>query len=105
MFAIEFIEIAIIGGVVLGAVPPIPVAALGYENLFKSQFSLIFTHTRCCLGICLAGLSEVVPRLVVFRCADPYVEVGVDPRARYERLQVSKILMASDRFADRHRLD
>ena len=46
-------------------------------------------------------MVEIVPGAVVFRSADPDVEVGVNPRARNQRLQPAKILVPRDGLGNR----
>jgi hypothetical protein len=41
MLAIELVEVAVVAGVVLGAVPPIPIAALGNQQFFERHFALL----------------------------------------------------------------
>jgi hypothetical protein len=42
MLAIKFVEVAIVGRVVLRPVPPVPIAALGNQNFVKCQLALRF---------------------------------------------------------------
>src|SRR5947207_13000793 len=48
---------------------------------------------------------QVVPGLIVFRSADPRVEVGVKPGAWGQRMQQIDIAVARDCLRDRKRLD
>ena len=79
MLSIELVKIAIVGRVVFGAIPPVPVAALGDQNLVKSQLALCFGGTRGVLRVELTSMMQVVPGAIVFRRPYPDVEVGVDP--------------------------
>ena len=98
MLAIEFVELAIVGRLVLRAVPPVPVAAFGDQDLFKRQSSLRFADAIFVLFVKVTGVEEVVPGAIVFRRADPHVEVGVDPGAGHERRERRNVLLALDRF-------
>jgi len=86
MLAVKFVEVAIIRRVMLRTVPPVPVAALGNQDLLEGEISLRLGSAGCSFGVKLAGAMEVVPRLVIFRSADPNVKVGVDPRSGNERM-------------------
>ena len=80
MIAIELVEFGAIFGTMLGAVPPIPVAAFGNQQLFVGQFSGAFEDT---LGLIVGPprRQQQRPRLVVLFGSDPDVEVCVDPGA------------------------
>ena len=41
MLAVELVEVAVVGGVMFGTVPPVPVAALGDQQLFVSQVAVL----------------------------------------------------------------
>src|SRR5579884_4007868 len=41
MLAVKLVKIGVVGGVVLGTIPPVPVAALGNEQLFVGQGALL----------------------------------------------------------------
>ncbi len=45
MLAIQLVELAVVSGMMLGPIPPIPVAALGDEKLFIGQGALRFRST------------------------------------------------------------
>src|SRR5215470_3309164 len=105
MLAIELIELAIVGRVMLRAVPPVPVAAFGNEQLFERQLPLLLRTIRCCLFVEVARVVEVVPRLVVFGSTDPDVEVGMNPRAGSNGIQYIHVTMALDRLRNGQRFD
>src|SRR5580658_1632701 len=71
MFAVKLVEIAVVGGVVLRSVPPVPIAALGDQDFFKGQLPLRFGGASRVLRIKFAGVVEVVPGTVVLGSADP----------------------------------
>src|SRR6202795_4675265 len=98
MFAVEFVKVAIVGGVMLGTVPPVPVAALGDQKFFIRQLALFLRRARRSLLVKIAGMVEVVPRLVILGRSNPNVKVGVDPRPANERRQMTGSLMARYRF-------
>src|SRR5437899_12097133 len=50
-------------------------------------------------------MVKIVPGLVVFRRADPDVEIRVNPRAGYQRIQDIDIAMPRDRLRNRKRFD
>src|SRR5262245_39669367 len=69
------------------AVPPEPVAALGDQHLFARL------SKRCRIGRRRSverktRLRELVPGAPIVVVADPDIEVGVDPRAGKDRLQL-----------------
>ncbi len=79
MLAIKFVEIAVVGRVMLGTIPPVPVAAFGDQNFVEGQFALSLGGAGSILRVELAGLVQVVPGTIIFGCADPDVEVRIDP--------------------------
>ena len=87
MVAVELIEIAVVGGVMFRAVPPVPVAAFGDQDFVKGQLALRLGGAGRILGIKVASMMQVVPGAIVFGSADPDVEVSIDPRARNQRRQ------------------
>ncbi len=104
MLAVELIEIAIVGRVMFRPVPPVPIAALGNQDLLKRQLALLLARTRCILLVKLARVVQVIPGAVVLRRTNPYIEVGVDPRSRHQRRQSTEILVPRNRLRDRDRL-
>ena len=84
MLAIEFVELAVVRGVMLRTVPPVPIATLGDEQFFKGELALLFGNCLRVLGVEVSRVVKVVPSTVVFRGTDPHVEVGVDPGTGYE---------------------
>src|SRR5689334_20302836 len=100
MFAIELVEIGIVGGVVLGAIPPIPIAAFGDEELFTGELAGGFLGEQRSFIVEIACGFEVVPGFVIFRSSDPNVEIGVDPGAGDDRTELGKVLVLGDSFRD-----
>src|SRR5690348_14745743 len=105
MLAIELVKIAIIGRVVLGTIPPIPVAPFGNEELFFGQLSLLLGTAGGGLRKEITSLIEVIPRAIVFRSADPDIEVGVNPRTGSQRIQGVEVLVPRDGLRHRDRLN
>ena len=105
MFAVKFVEFAIIGGVVFRAVPPVPVATFGNKNFFESEFALGLAGARGTLRIELARMMEVVPGAIVFGSTDPDIEVSVDPRAGEKGCETRKILVAGNCLGDGNGFD
>src|SRR5215469_18548282 len=99
MPTIQLIEVTIIGGMVLRAIPPVPVAAFGDEQLFPRQLALRFRNAVGVAIIVLARLRKQVPGLIVFGRANPYIEVRVDPRSGNETRQGAKVFVTRDRLA------
>ena len=102
MPAIEFVEVAIVGRVMLRPVPPVPVAALGDEQLFPRQFALRRRNFLRMAVVIIAGFGEQVPGAIIFGRANPDVEVGIDPRTRDQPLQGLEVIgfVEGDGFAD-----
>src|SRR6478752_9507272 len=71
MLAIEFVEFAVVGRMMLRAVPPVPIAAFGNEQFFERKLTLFLRTVRRGLLVEIARVVEVVPCLVVFGSADP----------------------------------
>src|SRR5207244_8801545 len=66
------------GRILLGAVPPVPVATLGDEQFLISQLALLLMNIgRLIVG--LARAQQILPGFVVLLGADPDVEIGADP--------------------------
>ena len=105
MLAVEFVEFAVVGGMVLRAIPPVPVTAFGDQDFFEGQLPLRLAGRGSSLGIEIAGVVEIVPGAIVFRSADPDVEVGVNPGARNQRLSWRKFWCRCNGFGDRDGLD
>src|SRR6185369_6325769 len=62
----------------LGTVPPVPVAALGDQQLLVSQFSsLLRSLWRRIIG--LSRAQQILPGFVVLLSADPDIEISADP--------------------------
>src|SRR5258708_34179219 len=78
MIPIQGVELGTVGGIVLGTVPPVPVAALGDEQFFVSQAPLLLGDTRG-LVVRLARAQQILPSLVVLFGADPDIEIGAYP--------------------------
>src|SRR5262249_30306166 len=81
MLAIQLIKLPVVGGMVLGPVPPVPIAALRNEQFFKGKLLLLSRHIFRIGTKEIARGRKMVPGKVVFRCTDPHIEVGIDPRA------------------------
>ena len=79
MLAIELIQFAIVRGMVLRAIPPIPVTTFRDQQFFISQGGLLCGNLVGIGGKEIACCSELVPRYVIFRRADPNIEIRVDP--------------------------
>ncbi len=79
VFTVQLIEVAVVGGMVLRSIPPIPVAALRDKQFFVGQPALLLRRLRGAVLIDFARCMQVVPRQIVFRRSDPYVEIGIDP--------------------------
>src|SRR5215469_4175690 len=84
VLAIQHVEIAVVGRRMLGSVPPVPVAALGNQQFLVGKALLFSACGAGMMVVEVSGLGEVVPGEIVFRSADPNVEVGVDPGTRNE---------------------
>src|SRR5260370_40100414 len=96
MVGLQGVKLDAIGGVVLGAIPPVPVAALGDEQLFISQPQFLLKNAAS-VFIGLARTQQVLPGLVVLLGADPDIETGIDPGA-------AEYMIDGLRVADRQRL-
>src|SRR6266576_1082336 len=102
MLAVKFVDVAIVGGMVLGAVPPIPVAAFGNQEFFVGELALGLHALRSSMIVGFASLEEIVPGAVVFRSADPDIEVGRDPGAWGDRIQMVEVVLPRDRLRARY---
>src|SRR5258708_21518741 len=100
MFAVEFIKIAVIGRVMLGTVPPVPIAALRDQDFFERQLSLGLAGGSRMLRIEFARVVQVVPGPIVLGSADPDIEVRIDPGTRNQRSQWRNLAMAGDCLGD-----
>src|SRR5215469_9678715 len=105
MLAVELVEVAVIRRVMLRPIPPIPVTALGDQDLVKRQLALRLSGPSRILRIELARVIEVIPCTIILRRADPYIKVRVDPRSWHQRIEPAEILMAGDGLGDRQRFD
>ena len=85
VLAIEFVKIAIVGGVVLRPIPPVPIAALRNQDFLKSQLALRFTDLWRSLGVEVTCIAEVIPGSIVLRSSDPNIEIGMNPGAGRQR--------------------
>ena len=105
--AIQRVEVLVVGRMMLRAVPPVPVAALGDQQFFPRQLSLRLRNPMRVAVVVVARLGQQVPRPVVLGSANPHVEVGVDPRAGHQALQSAEVLgiVPLDGFADGDGLD
>src|SRR6266851_4281025 len=90
---------------VLGTVPPVPVAAFGDKDFFKRQPALRLAGRRRCLSVKVAGVVKIVPGTIVFRRADPHVEIGVNPGAGNQRRELGEISVPGNSLGDGNRLD
>src|SRR5438270_14092451 len=94
----ELIKVAVVGRMMFGTIPPIPVTAFGNQKLFISKPLVLLTGRPVLTNVEVASLGKVIPGEVIFRGSDPNVEVGVDPRARHQRCQRSGIRGSRDRL-------
>src|SRR6202166_1633428 len=102
MLAVKLVKVAVVCGVMLGAVPPVPVAALGDQKFFICELALFFRRAGRRLLIEIASVIEIVPSLVILGRPDPNVKVGIDPRARNQRLEMTGSFVTCDRFRNCH---
>ncbi len=86
MVAIELVEFDAVVGAVLRPIPPIPVAALGDQQLFIGQLAGVFGNAGGFIVGAARG-QQKFPGLVIFLGPDPDVEIRVDPGARKNSLQ------------------
>src|SRR6202022_4314279 len=86
---------------VLGPVPPVPVAALRDQDFLKRQPPPFFSGPVGGLGIEIPGVAEIVPGAVVFGSADPYIEICLNPRSRNQRREPSKLLVSGNGVGNR----
>src|SRR3954447_12076054 len=84
MAAVQFIEIAIIGGMVFRAVPPVPIASFCYQEFLIGELLIAIGDIVGLTRVEVASFSEIIPRQIVFGSADPDVEVRVDPRTWHQ---------------------
>src|SRR5579863_2895922 len=78
MIAIKLIEFGPVVRAVLGAVPPVPIAALGDQQFVVGE------APRGLRNVLRPVISpprgeQKLPRQVVFLGSDPYIEIRVDP--------------------------
>ncbi len=109
MFAEEFVELGAVLGVVLRAIPPVPVAAFRNHQLLEGKLALVGGEPAAFPGsddaiIRFTRLQQQVPSLIVFFRADPDIEVGVNPGARMDAREFTG-RYAGQRLADRDRFD
>ena len=78
MLAVKRIEFSIVCRSVLGAVPPIPIAAFGDQQFFVGDLPRSFRNVVRPV-IRPARGQQKLPRQVVFRMSDPDSEVRIDP--------------------------
>jgi hypothetical protein len=81
MLAIKFVELAVIPGMVLRSIPPVPIAALGDEQFFERKLALRLRRAGCSFGVEVPGVVEIIPGSVVLGSADPHIKIGIDPGA------------------------
>src|SRR5271167_366796 len=107
MFAIQLVEVAVIGRVMLGTVPPVPVATFRNQQFLPGESALLGRNPMRMAVIIIASFGQKVPGTVVFRGPDPDIEVGIDPRSRNHATQLPKVafLVPGDGLADSDRLD
>src|SRR5437588_8346084 len=79
VLAIKRIEFWIVIRVMLRPVPPVPVAAFRDQQLFKGKLLLLRRGPLSVFGEEIPRCGKPVPRCIIFRRADPDIEIGVDP--------------------------
>ena len=104
MLAVEAVEIHAVCRRVLRAVPPVPIATFGDEQLFKGQRTSLFTHLIFDAIIGLTRPQKVFPGKVVLFGANPDIEIRIDPRGG-EDLVNRLCGYLFDRFRYRQSLD
>ena len=77
----ELVELEVVVGRVVVAVPPEPVAALGNQQLLEGLLPVCRVRSRRDASEHLPGVAELPPAAEVVAVADPDEEVAVDPRA------------------------
>ena len=85
----QVVELEVVLGRVVVAVPPEPVAALGDQQLLARPDERGVVGGRPRRIERLPRLGELAPGPVVVGVADPDVEVAVDPRAREDAVRTS----------------
>src|SRR5689334_9152450 len=105
MFAVEFIKLPVVGGVMFRPVPPVPITALSNQEFFKSQFSLRLSDIWSDLRKKLASMIKIIPRSIILGSADQDIEVSVDPGTGHQRRQFFRLPATFYRFGNRQRLD
>src|SRR6266850_1414055 len=100
MLAVEFIKVAIVGGMMLRAIPPVPVATFRDQKFLVGELTLGLGALRCGMVVGFAGVEKIIPGAIVFGSTDPDIEVGRDPGTGRDRIQAVEVAMARDRFGD-----
>src|SRR5262249_6634346 len=101
----------VVGGAVLGTVPPAPVAAFGRQQRFfrfGQRGRRRGVRTLAVVGFGAAGIHqpcvpEQFPGSDVFATADPNVKIGVDPRSGKDSAGGRNVLGGGNRFTGRER--
>src|SRR5438270_12793960 len=104
VLAVQLVELAGVGGMVLGPVPPVPVAALRDQQLLPSELADIFVGVLLVVCEEIPRLGKIIPSAIVLGRANPNVEVGVDPGARDKQGELGLGGMALDGLGTRHGL-
>src|SRR5216683_8095082 len=78
---------------VLRPVPPIPVASFRNQDFFEGELPLGLAGSGGRLRVEVSRMVKIVPGAVVFRGANPDVEIGMDPRPWDQRLERGKMLL------------
>src|SRR5262249_29935386 len=78
MLAVKLVEVAIVGRMMLGTIPPVPITAFPNQKLFECKLALFLRGLGRMLAVKVARVVEVIPGAIVFRRANPDIEVGID---------------------------
>jgi hypothetical protein len=87
----ELVKLRLVVGLVLRAVPPEPVAALGHLQRLEGEGARGVVHGTGMLVVRLAGLAQALPGFVVLLVADPDVVIRTDPRARMDAAERGRL--------------
>ena len=68
--------------------PPHPIAAFRDQELFIGKMPVFFLYLAFALHQSLAGAHDPAPRLMIFRMADPDLEIRVCPGSRRKPIEV-----------------
>ena len=107
VLAIQLVKIRVILGVVLGAVPPVPVTALRDQEFFVCEVALCRSGGIGMFGKEVARGGKIIPCAIVLRRSDPDIEVGIDPRTGRQLCQWREVLgtVAFYRLGNREAVD